>query len=79
VATRAGMAGEWWEMEAGLGRNCLVDSNDGATCVHWLGVLLHMTTPLGESADDELLSQTGTDSFCGFDCKVAKDKPNAAI
>lgn len=38
-----------------------------------------VTTPLGESANDELLSKTGSDPFCGSDCEIPKDKTNSAI
>src|ERR1700751_1364655 len=38
-----------------------------------------MTTPLGKSADDELLSQAGANPFCGPDYKISKDKANPAI
>src|SRR6201987_2067793 len=41
--------------------------------------LLHMTTSLGQSADDELLSQAGANPFCGSEYKISKDKANSAI
>jgi hypothetical protein len=40
---------------------------------------LHVSTPFGESADDELLSKAGADPFCGTDCEIPKDKANTAI
>src|SRR5215469_1066832 len=40
---------------------------------------LHVATPLGQSADDELLSQAGANPFCGTDHEIPKDKANAAI
>lgn len=48
---------------------CFIDSR----------VSLHLTMPLCESADNELLSEAGADPFCGTDCEIPKDKANAAI
>lgn len=42
-------------------------------------VSLHLTMPLCESADNELLSEAGADPFCGADREIPKDKANAAI
>jgi hypothetical protein len=38
-----------------------------------------MTTPLGESANDELLRQASADPFRSSNCEVPKDETNSAI
>jgi len=63
-----------------LGQNCEIRSIHAPTlCFIGLRVSLHVTTPFGESAQDELLSKAGADPFCGADCEIPKDKANAAI
>jgi hypothetical protein len=44
-----------------------------------LGMSLHVTTPFRKFAKDKLLSQTGSDPFCGTDREITKDKADAAI
>jgi len=38
---------------------------------------LHVTTPLSESADDELRRKAGADPFRSTDCEIPKDKASA--
>src|SRR5262249_47046717 len=44
-----------------------------------LGASLHVTTPLGELANDEFLGQAGADSFRSSDCEVSKHETSAAV
>ena len=79
MATRAGMVGiNGGKLRWGLGQNC---EKLSARCSS--GSLaeasLHVTTPLGESANDEFLQNAGADPLCGTDCEIPKDKTNAAI
>src|SRR5215469_15549458 len=67
---------QWWESEVGLPE--LVNTFESRSGLRWRGSL-HVTTPLAEFAYDELLSQTGADSFRGSDCEISKDKANATI
>ena len=78
VATRAGTVGLMVGNGGGI-RAELRDAFDLRRRFHRFAQLLHMATPLGESADDELLSKAGADPFCGADCKIPKDKANAPI
>ena len=47
--------------------------------VHRFWGLLHVSTPFGESAKDELLNKTGADPFCSTDCEISEDEANSAI
>jgi hypothetical protein len=38
-----------------------------------------VTTPFGESANNEFLSKAGADPLRGTDCEIPKDKTNSAI
>ena len=63
-----------------LGQNCEIRSIHAPTlCFIGLRVSLHVTTPFGESTNDELLSKAGADPLCGTDCEIPKHKANAAI
>jgi hypothetical protein len=55
------------------------DSRSGLAGFIGLGASLHVTIPLRKSANNELLSQAGANSFRGSDCEIAKDKANAAV
>ena len=64
----------------GLGQNREIRSiQPPRLCFIGLRVSLHVTTPFGESANNEFLSKAGADPLCGTDCEIPKDKANAAI
>ena len=47
--------------------------------IHRFQGLLHVSTPFGESAKDELLNKAGADPFRSTDCEISEDEANSAI
>ena len=71
---------KWTGIEVGLGAEFEIRSNQPPRfCFICLGASLDVPTPLGESANDELLSKAGADPLCCADCEIPKDKANATI